>query len=274
MGFSIFPFLPFSLKRSDIVYPFITGRVSIAEFFLGEELEYEIGFWIFKKVAIGKLNFKSLDEKGHYIATLQAETTGLTGWISRYRKDIYSSVMEEIEGGRRLRSVSFEEEVKIGNKSRKRVHLFDYKKRVWIRIRRKGDKSLEKIEENIPPGMIYDDFLTASYNFRYGVYGEIDRGRRFVVQTFPRKGASSYEVIIATKEEEEKRRSREKNKEGKDFFIKLFLDPEDTHSKEGLIEGWLSKEFYPIEGSIKDVILFGDVRGKLISNKKVKIIKT
>jgi hypothetical protein len=69
---------------------------------------------------------------------------------------------------------------------------------------------------------------------------------------------------VAAKEEEEKRKKSEKFKDGKDFYVKLFLDPEITHSKEGLIEGWLSKELYPMEGTIKDVILFGDVKGTLI----------
>ncbi|MCJ7803926.1 MAG: hypothetical protein MUP18_04945, partial [Desulfobacterales bacterium] len=108
----------------------------------------------------------------------------------------------------------------------------------------------------------------ASYNFRYGVYGEIERGRKYTVATFPKKGPSSYEVRVASKEEEEKRKKSEKLKEGKEYFVKLFLDPDVTHSREGLIEGWLSKELYPTEGTIKDVILFGDVRGTLIKNTR------
>jgi len=116
--------------------------------------------------------------------------------------------------------------------------------------------------------MLYDDFVTASYNFRYGVYGEIERGKKYTVATFPKKGPSSYEVRVATKEEEEKKRKSEKIKDGKEYFVKLFLDPEITHSKEGMIEGWLSKELYPIEGTIRDVVLFGDVKGTLI--KKVR----
>ncbi len=67
--------------------------------------------------------------------------------------------------------------------------------------------------------------------------------------TFPEEGSSSYEVSVAGKEEEEKRRKSEKVKEGKDFYLKLYLDPEITHSKEGLIEGWLSKDLYPMEGA-------------------------
>jgi hypothetical protein len=154
--------------------------------------------------------------------------------------------------------------VKIGNKLRKRIHFFDYRKRTWIRVRQRDDGFKVREEAEIPPGMVYDDFVTASYNFRYGVYGGIERGGTYKVATFPKKGATSYEVRVASKEEEEKRRKAEKSKEGKEYFLKLFLDAEMTHSKEGLIEGWLSKELYPTEGRIKDVIFFGDVRGTLI----------
>ena len=244
------------------------GESTIAEFFKGEELVYEIGVWLFKRAALGRLSFKEMDKKGCYMATLQAETLGVLGWLSRYRVDTYRSTMEEIDGGRRLRSLSFEEDVKIGSKLRRKIHLFDYQKRKWIQLRRRKDGVMERTEEEIPPGKVYDDFITASYNFRYGVYGEVERGRRYTVATFPRKGSSSYEVSVAGKEEEEKRKKSEKFKDGKDFYVKLFLDPEITHSKEGLIEGWLSEELYPMEGTIKDVTLFGDVKGTLIKKNK------
>ena len=73
-------------------------------------------------------------------------------------------------------------------------------------MRQRKDGTKVKTEEEIPPGMVYDDFITASYNFRYGVYGEIERGRKYTVPTFPKKGPSSYEVKVASKEEEEKKK--------------------------------------------------------------------
>ncbi len=267
LGFSLLPTLPFTVQRVEAqgISSALPGkRISIAAFFKGEELHYEVGAWIFNRVALGKLSFREMGERGRYLSTLQAETLGILGWVARYRVDTYRCVMEEIEGGRRLRSLSFEEDVQIGSKLRRRTHFFDYQKRKWIQVRRRKDGTQVRKEEDIPPGMVYDDFLTASYNFRYGVYGGIERGRTYTVATFPKKGTSSYEVNVASKEEEEKRKKSEKFRDGKEYFVKLFLDPEITHSKEGLIEGWLSKEFYPLEGVVKDVFLYGDVRGRLI----------
>jgi hypothetical protein len=268
------PFLfsfPFYVREAgaELSTPSNTGgKSTISEFFKGEELVYEIGFWLFKKAALGKLSFSGMDKKGHYMAILQAETLGVLGWMSRHRVDSYRSTMEEIDGGKRLRSISFEEDVKIGSTLRRRIHQFDYQKGKWIQLRQRKDGTMEKTEEEIPSGRIYDDFLTASYNFRYGVYGEIERGRTYTVPTFPRKGSSNYEVKVVGTEEEEKSKKSEKFKDGKDFYVRLFLDPEITHSKEGLVEGWLSKEHYPMEGKIKDVVLFGDVKGTLIKNSR------
>ena len=271
LGLPLLSFFPFYGReaRADFLNlsPIKRGE-SISDFFKGEELVYEIGVWIFKRVALGTLTFKEMREKGRYMAILQAETLGILGWVARYRVDTYRSIMEEVEGGRRLRSLSFEEEVKIGSKLMKRIHVFDYQKGKWVQMKRRKDGVMVRTEQEIPPGMVYDDFLTATYNFRYGVYGAIERGRKYTVATFPRKGSSSYELTVAGKEEEEKRRKSEKSKDGKDFYLKLYLDPEITHSKEGLIEGWLSKDLYPIEGAIKDVTVIGDVKGRLIKNTR------
>lgn len=270
LGFSFLPVFPFSLREAEAnSFSASRGeRKSISEFFKGEELSYEVGFWLFKRAAVGKLSFKETEKKGRYMAILQAETLGVMGFVVRYRVDTYRSVMEEVDGGRRLRALSFEEDVKIGERLRRKTHLFDYQRMKWIQTRRKKDGTIVKTEEEIPSGKTYDDFLTASYNFRYGVYGEIDRGKRFFVPTFPKKGVGTYEVSVASREEEEKRRKSEKIKDGKDYFIKLSLDPEITHSKEGLIEGWLSRDLYPIEGTIRNVVLFGDVTGRLIQKVK------
>jgi hypothetical protein len=265
---SIFPFHVRKTEAQQIPPPSPDPKRSIAEFFKGEELEYQIGVGPFKRVAVGRLNFRALRKKGLHLATLEAETVGILGWVARYRVDTYQSTMEEVDGGKRLRSLSFEEDAKVGNQLRKKLSLFDYERRTWTKVRRSKDGTMRRTEEDIPPGAIYDDFLTASYNFRYGAYGEIERGRKYSVKTLPKRGTSSYEVIVAGKEEEEKRRRSMKLKEGKEFFVKLILDPEITHSKDGIIEGWLSKELYPLEGVIKDVFLFGDVRGVLIKNSR------
>jgi hypothetical protein len=237
---------------------------SISRFFGGEELVYEIGFWFFRRVALGRLSFKEIKEKGQYLATLQAETLGIFRWLSHYRSDLYSSTVEEIEGGRRLRPLEFEEKVTIGNQVEKRVTQFDYVQRKWITVYWGKDGTIQRAEEEFPSGKVYDDFLTASYNFRYGAYGPIEKGKTYSVPAFSRKGANRYEVRVASGDEEGVKKESEKVKDRREFFVQFRFEPEITHSKEGLIEGWLSKELLPVEGKLKDVSILGDVKGTLI----------
>jgi len=98
------------------------------------------------------------------------------------------------------RERGFKEDVKIGTTLRRRTHFFDYQKRKWVSVRQRKDGTTVRAEEEIPLGMVYHDFITASYNFRYGVYGDIERGRKYSVASFPKKGPSSYEVRVASKE--------------------------------------------------------------------------
>ena len=252
-----------------------------------KNLLYEISFLFLKKVAVAKMSFKPSEQKGRYIAILQGETLGVVGWLTKYRTDMYRAVMEEIDGGKRFRSISFEENVKIGKKTRSYFHEFDYQKRKWTKRSSRRGVRIRSAEITIPEGKTYDDFLCASYNFRHGVYGRIERGKTYVIPTFPRKGSSTYEIRIASKEEEDRQRVADKvgeiaaillqlkldpeitdSKTGRRGdscnTLQLKLDPEITDSKTGIIEGWLSRDNYPVEGIIKDVILFGDVHGKLV----------
>jgi hypothetical protein len=262
---SLFPFrvVPLCAQPSDRLRA-DPGGPTIGERLAGEELDYEISFWIIKRVAIAKLSFHRAEQKGRYIASLKGETLGILGFLARYRVDTYYSLMEEVDGGRRLRSLSFDEYVKVGDRVRKNLHSFDHQRRKWVHQSSRRDGTMETMEKDIPEGKTYDDFLTAAYNFRCGIYGVVERGKTYNVATFPRKGPGVYEVKVAPKEEEERRRKSEGAGEGKEYAIDLRFDPDIINSKEGAIEGWLSKDIYPVEGTIKDVILFGDVQGSLV----------
>jgi hypothetical protein len=246
----------------------ILPPLSIGETFAGEELHYDIAFWFLQKVAVAQMTFTRAPERGRYIAELRGQTVGLAGFLTRYRADTYRAVMEEIDGGRRLRSLSFEEQVRIGKKSRRSTHTFDHGKRKWVQRNVRMSGATRTQEQDIPEGQDYNDFLTASYNFRYGVYGAPERGNTYHVPVFPKKHTTAYDLRILSKSEEDRARKTEDVSEGSEYRIELAMDPEVLNSRRGLVEGWLSKELYPVEGIIKDVFLFGDVRGTLL--KRIK----
>jgi len=69
--------------------------------------------------------------------------------------------------------------------------LLRLSKAKWVRVRQKKDGTKVRTEEEILPEMVYDDFLTASYNF-VTVFGEIKKGQKYTVATF-QKAAFQFE---------------------------------------------------------------------------------
>jgi hypothetical protein len=72
------------------------------------------------------------------------------------------------------------------------------------------------------------------------------------------------DLSIASRDEEEQRRRTESKSEGKHFFLRFRVRGEDISSTSGEVEGWLSRDRVPTKGTIKDVILFGDLWAILI----------
>jgi hypothetical protein len=234
----------------------------IGERFQGEVLRYDIGFWIFRRVGEGMATFRSLGN-GMYEAFHEGRTLGFVGWITRHRRDIYRSTMGTIDDGRRLIPYRFEEDVVIGQKVRKRITVYDYAARkVFVETQEEGRINREEAE--IPSGILYDDPMTAFYNFRFGVYGKVEPGKEFFIQTVPQDGSpKTIRLTVASKEEEERRRAAETEKEGKDLFIKVHLDKELVGSLQGQVEVWFSQDIIPMTGVANDVFFYGDIVGRL-----------
>jgi len=245
------------------------GEKGLVTGFQGEELRYQIQFLWFTCAAIGRVLFEEDKGKGIYRATLEGRTSGVIGWLTQYRRDTYTSFMELIDGGRRLRSRRFEEDIVIGGKIRKKIIHFDYRKGKLIKRRMNRRGVFIQTEEKIPKGVIYDDFITAFYNFRCGVYGKIQRGKRYRIRTLPKARVSTIDVEIATKEDEMRMRQGEGDKGLREYYIMVFLDREITRSRTGKVTGWVSKNLVPLEGTIEDVVFFGDVHGVLIGKRSL-----
>ncbi len=260
--------IPTPCGRLALIEPGARGEGDIASAFQGEELRYQISFLWFTRAATGRILFEKDKGNRGYHATLEGETSGIIGWLTRFRRDTYTSSMELIDGGRRLRSKRFEEDIVIGGKTRKKIILFDYRRGTLTKRRMNRRGVFIQTEEKIPKGVIYDDFLTAFYNFRRGVYGGVQRGKRYRLRTMPKGGISTIEVEIATEEEEMRMRHGEGIRGRREYYVTVFLDREITRSRTGKVKGWVSKKLVPIEGSIEDVVLFGDVHGVLVGERR------
>jgi len=99
---------------------------SIGQKFAGEELKYNLSFLWFKRAARCTATFQALPQKGNFEATIKGETQGFIGLATRFRRDILTSRMEEVDGGKRLRPLEFREDVIIGRRQRKKTTQFDH----------------------------------------------------------------------------------------------------------------------------------------------------
>ena len=246
---------------------------SIGERFDGEELDFKISFWIFSSVARGHLTMEK-ESEGIYVVTFSAKTTGVARWL-RKRKDKYIERIEELDGGRRFRTLSLEEHSKIGSKKRKTITTIDHKEGVMSWTKWKNDKFRKTESLVIPEGRNYDGPFTAFYNFRYGAYGDITHDKEYLVKTFPKHQDDELDIYIRllnagdSAKRIKKWRIKEADAEG-GYMSAIKLDKELFDSKSGDIDMFFNSEMIPVKSVAKDIMLFGDVRAEFVPANESK----
>ncbi len=251
-------------SKGEAAEPQPACRGSILQQFLGEELHYRIGFWLFPHCGDARTRFMATENPGLYRASLEGRTVGFIDWLLGGYRYAHVSYLEFVPGRDRLRPRCFQLTKKRMEGESRQTVIFDYpRKEVTFSLTLPNGKSHQ---ESMPmqEGIIYEDYLTLFYNFRYGNYGPLEQGRTYNLPLRIHKEMSSLELSIASQEEEEKHRKKESNKSGKHFFLRFRVNGKDVSSQSGEIEGWLSRNGVPTKGTIKDVAFFGDLWGELI----------
>ncbi|MCX7918026.1 MAG: DUF3108 domain-containing protein [bacterium] len=244
---------------------------TIGQTFDGEELLYDISFFPIPNAAYGRFTFEKNQNGPGYIITLEARTRHLVRLLTLMRKDLYRSYVEEVDGGKRLRSYRFEKEVSYLGKTRRNITFADYSTHKLSWKSWEYGKLIKEGEQDIEPGRLLDDPLVAFYNLRYGVYGTIDFGKTITIDSIPIRNKPAEIIIhIASKETTNKERKRLVIQEERDYYLNVVLAKETFNTKSGKIKIWLSKEqgngygpFKPVYGIVEDVIAIGDVSGVL-----------
>jgi hypothetical protein len=236
-------------------------KKQIGERFGGEDVRYEAGFWVFPALGGGTARFYDLGDN-RFLVTHEGQAKGVAGWLSRNRKEIFRAWMGAAEQGSRLVPLRLEEESVIGDWVRRKTTVYDYSARkVLMETTKDGEVSRETVE--IPPGVYYDNPMTAYYNFRYEVYGKAAPGREFVIRTVPRKGPGFFRVAVAPEKEAARIREEDPEKKGKDLLVRIFLEQEFLGSPKGEIEVWFDRELNPVSGMVRKVKFIGDVKGRI-----------
>lgn len=270
--FYLSTFLIFSLIPTLIFTPLSAGaapqKSSIGETFLGEKLTYEIGFWLFEKVALAELTLEKEDEG--YRAVLRAHTTGFVDRVIQHRVDEYVAHLRETPEGGRFITTSFESSYDVNYKVRYGLKEVDMAAGVLKKHSWGGGKDEKREEVRFKPNTYIDDPLGAFYNFRYGVYGLVKAGAKLSVKTFPTRdykaekmvmvfsrvdGESNEQVFSEGPEVKEKATYSARVKMSKEVFGSDLTD----------IEIYFGEALLPLRATARDIAFFTDVWGTLLS---------
>jgi hypothetical protein len=231
---------------------------------VGEVLDYRLGSLLFKRIADAEFFFGQDAGSGRFYAVLNVQARGFVGWITQHRRHTYKSEFEVVDGGKRLRPIYHKRVISYGEKKEIYEGRLDYNRmRYNWKITRNGRVAMDK-SGDIPDGKVLEDVLSAFYNFRLGVFGKVEPGKNYRVDTIPgEKGVTHFNIKVATEGE---RKYLEVNGE-KDFvsayLLMVDIPPEIFDSRTGDGRIWLDKDMIPVAGVIKDVIGIGDIIGDL-----------
>jgi len=257
-------FLPWSLAR-PLAAP-QAGLTDPEHLFVGEGLNYDITFFWFDRIGTISTTFQRLTRGRGYVARAEGQTLGVIGFLTRHRRDRYRAFMTYDPAAGRLVSHRFEEEVLIGQELYRAVRIFDHQAQEITFLKPKSDGGIKKRLEKMPSPLT-TDYLTAFYNFRAGVYGPPAPGRRVVIPTIPNQGNQEIIVTFLGAKETEARRRRDES--GWPYYVRVKIDPKLVRSKKGHIHGWLSANQIPQEGVIRQVSIFGNIKGWLTSRSRL-----
>ncbi|MEZ4598999.1 MAG: DUF3108 domain-containing protein [Syntrophotaleaceae bacterium] len=223
-----------------------------------ENLSYDISFLWFDRLAEANLSFTAGPKPGLWQSELEAKTLGVAAWLTRDRIQRYGSVMDFDPQGR-LRSLRYDADIiktKEGRRhSRLKSYLFDHQKgRILQQVTRNG--KTKPPESMTMPKEIPNDILTAFYNFRRGVYGELKAGGHYRIPTLG-KGERS-DIFVDIYEDDQRPAGRGFPKGG--LLAKVRLDPEVFDTGQGVLYIWFDNQRRPALVLVEDVVGLGNVR--------------
>jgi hypothetical protein len=227
--------------------------------YIGETLKYNVGFWIFNK--IGTVELRTLREGNNIVVTIDGSTAGMIDGIL-HRHNLYKTTLALDKDINRLKPLStYEKKIK-GDKERVKITDYDYvnnirKYSIWKdgKFRREREIKLEN--------KVSDDGISAFYNLRGEMYGEIKDGARFNISTVYKDRSADSTIYVRTPVISDNLHKRQGSDFTASFAAEINIDPEVFDSKDGKVVILFTDDLLPIGFIAKNVLGFGDLYGNL-----------
>ena len=220
--------------------------------FCGENLFYDIGFWIINKAATGSIKYRK--HRRGYIAVFEAETSGLFRLITDHRKEVMKSIMEYDQKEGRFRPLVFQEIFTQGDSEIRKTLSFDYEKGTFDFLLVKNKRKIIDRTRNLPERQ-FDDLLTFFYNLRMRCYGEVKEGKKLSICVLVKEKPSYISVSFDS--------SKNKKKGVGKYYAVLSMDRNITQAYSKRVSCWFSHDFIPLLGVVEDAYSFGDLTVRL-----------
>ncbi len=246
---------PIALGKYNNFLP--TGEITR---FSGETLYYDISFLWFENAASAKVSF--FEKHGKYFSVLEASTKGFVGFFTAYRKHLYKTEFEIINNGKKLRPKTFLRKVTIASNAEITRHQFDYSRRLHTWEKLVNEEIAETGQGEIPADGAFNDILTSFYNIRNRVYGKLEKGRKFIIRTIPEKGHDEIFIHILSEKDQERFRAEEGREKRDEILLNIIVPKEIFETEAGELMVWSSKHYIPVETTVKDYILLGDLHAR------------
>jgi hypothetical protein len=228
--------------------------------------EYSISYGIFGELGVAKASIK-IDKKNNYIIQMTAKATGFSAFLSQHKKEIYISKGKIINN--KFVPNNFSKIVTNDVKTKKSFYKIDHKnKKVDLtNIKTSLDKKTNKWDKiQASKTLEYyakNDILSLFFNLK-DYLKEFQQGKEYDLYAIgANENNGLINIFIPNKKEFQN--INKDLKTTQDTILKVFINQKIFSSARGELLISLDKDGYCDKAVLKDVLMFGDIRAKLIN---------
>jgi len=227
---------------------------------------YTISYGIFGKLGVANAKV-TIDKQNNYIIKMVAKATGVSAFLSQHKQETYISKGKLINN--KFVPNSFTKLVKNDVKTKQAYYTIDHKNKIvkLKNIKTKLNQNTNKWDKiqatKTLPYYAKNDILSLFFNLKYYIK-EFKQGKEYDLHAIgANKNNGIINVIVPTKPQ-----FKDINKDLKtnqDTILKVFINQKIFSSKRGELLISLDKDGLCDIALLKDVLLFGDIKGKSIN---------